>query len=143
MALLFSPVDQTELVDAVEPRPRTAFLMLQLDGNLTATDQIMSSEVKDALARAEFNVVTASDVRGTGDYLHKILGLIRGCGFAVAVFSDRTPPRTLANVFFEVGMAGVLGKPVQLVLTGDTRHPLTSFEASGSPTGEERRPYFV
>ncbi len=123
MALLFSPVDQTELIDAFEPRPRTAFLMQQLDGNQTSADQTMVQEVRAALALADFHVVTASDVRGTGDYLHKILNLIRGCGFAVAVFSDRTPPRTLANIFFEVGMAGVLGKPIQLVLTGDNPAP--------------------
>lgn len=97
--------------------------MLQLDGNPTIRDQEMANEVRAALARANFAVVTASDVRGTGDYLHKILGPIRGCGFAVAIFSDRTPPKTLANIFFEVGMAGVLGKPIQLVLTGENPAP--------------------
>lgn len=97
--------------------------MQQLDGNSTIADKTMAEEVRAALALANFEVVTASDVRGTGDYLHKILSLIRGCGFSVAVFSDRTPPKTLANIFFEVGMAGVLGKPIQLVLTGDNPAP--------------------
>lgn len=97
--------------------------MCQLDGNTTQVDTVMADEVTAALARADFNSVTASDIRGTGDYLHKIIGLIQGCGFAVAVFSDRTPPKTLANIFFEVGMAGVLGKPIQLVLTGENPAP--------------------
>lgn len=83
----------------------------------------MRNVVEAALDASRFGVVTASDVRGTGDYLHKIVNMIRGCGFAVAVFSDRTPPRTLANIFFEVGMAGMLGKPVQLVLTGENAAP--------------------
>lgn len=123
MPLLFSPVDQEELVEALKPRPRAAFLMQQLDGNPTLADRTMSEEVKAALERAKFTALTASDVRGTGDYLHKIVGLLRGCGFAIAVFSDRTPAKTLANIFFEVGMAGVLGKPIQLVLTGDNPAP--------------------
>lgn len=83
----------------------------------------MADEVRSALADCRFAAVTAGDVRGTGDYLMKIVNLIRGCGFAVAVFSDRTPARTLANIFFEVGVAGVLGKPVQLVLAGVNSAP--------------------
>lgn len=97
--------------------------MQQLDGNPTSNDQFMADECRAALIRANFSAVTASDIRGTGDYLHKILELIRGSGFAVAIFSDRTPPKTLANIFFEVGMAGVLGKPIQLLLTGDNPAP--------------------
>ena len=123
MPLLFSPVDQEELADAFEPRPRHAFLMMQLDGNPTVADSTMAAEVRAALARANFEVVTAGDVRRTGDYLHKIINLIRGYGFSVAVFSDRTPPKTLANIFFEVGLAGMLGKPVQLVLNGENPAP--------------------
>lgn len=123
MPLLFSPVDQEELIEAFEPRPRHAFLMMQLDGNPTVADRTMADEARAALARANFKVVTAGEVRGTGDYLHKIINLIRGCGFAVAIFSDRTPSKTLANIFFEVGLAGMLGKPVQLVLNGESPAP--------------------
>jgi hypothetical protein len=97
--------------------------MMQLDGNPTVADSTMADEVREALARANFEVVTAGDVRRTGDYLHKIINLIRGCGFSVAIFSDRTPPKTLANIFFEVGLAGMLGKPVQLVLNGENPAP--------------------
>ncbi len=97
--------------------------MMQLDGNSSIADATMADEAKTALARANFSHVTAGDIRGTGDYLHKIINLIRGCGFAVAIFSDRTPSKTLANIFFEVGLAGMLGKPVQLVLNGENPAP--------------------
>jgi hypothetical protein len=63
-------------------------------------------------------------VTGTGDFLNKIIDLIRSCGFAVAIFSDKPPAKTLANIFFEVGIAAVLGKPIQLVLTG--KNPASS-----------------
>lgn len=123
MPLLFSPVDQAELIAPFDPRPRTAFVMLQLGEGVPPADQFMAAEVRAALADRNFSAVTASDVRGTGDFLSKIVNLIRGCGFAVAIFSDKTPARTLANIFFEVGVAGVLGKPVQLVLTGPNPAP--------------------
>lgn len=83
----------------------------------------MAAEVRGALAARAFNAVTASDIRGTGDFLTKIVDLIRGCGFAIAIFSEQTPAKTLANIFFEIGVAGLLGKPVQLVLAGANPAP--------------------
>lgn len=78
---------------------------------------------EEELGRARFTPIKAVDVGGTMDYLAKILGLIRGCGFGVAVFSERTPAPTLANIFFEVGLCHVFGKPVVLVKTEEARPP--------------------
>jgi hypothetical protein len=49
--------------------------------------------------------------------------MIRGCGFGVAIFSDATPPRTIANIFFEVGYCLALGKPTFLILAGEDAAP--------------------
>jgi hypothetical protein len=116
--LLFSPVNQEEINSPYSPRPRGAFLMVQLGGRPAPTEEAMIHVVREVLADLSFTALTASDVRRTTDFLHKIIDLIRGCGFCVAVFSDRTPARTLANIFFEIGVAAMLGKPVQLVWAG-------------------------
>jgi len=121
--LLFSPVDQTELIAPFHPRPRTAFLMLQLGEGTSPEERLIADEVRAALTDQGFASVTAADVPGTGDFLVKIVDLIRGCGFAVAIFSDQTPAKTLANIFFEIGVAGMLGKPVQLVFSGANPAP--------------------
>lgn len=92
--------------------------MLQLGGAVSDAETVMAAEVRAALGRAGFNSVTAQDVRSTGDFLAKIIDLIRGCGFAFAIFSDRTTAPTLGNIFFEVGLATILGKPVQLIWHG-------------------------
>jgi hypothetical protein len=97
--------------------------MLRLGGGASLEERLMTDEVRAALADQQFSAVTAADIRGTGDYLVKIVNLIRGCGFVVAIFSEGTPARTLANIFFEVGVAGMLGKPVQLVLSGTNPAP--------------------
>lgn len=117
MPLLFSPVDQEELRNAYPPRPRGAFLMLHLAEMVAPGEQAMVRIARDVLAARRFVAVTAGDVRRTSDFLHKIIDIIRGTGFSVAIFSDHTPARTLANIFFEIGVALVLGKPVQLVWT--------------------------
>jgi hypothetical protein len=71
--------------------------------------------VREVLGARRFTAITAGDVRRTSDFLHKIVDLIRGTGFSIAIFSDRTPPKTLANIFFEIGVALILGKPVHLI----------------------------
>jgi hypothetical protein len=115
--LLFSPIDQEELRNIYPPRPRGAFLMLSLAELVAPGEETMVRIACEALDARRFVAVTAGDVRRTSDFLHKIIDLIRGTGFSIAIFSDRTPAKTLANIFFEIGVALVLGKPVQLVWT--------------------------
>ena len=98
--------------------------MLHLGQGVNSAEQTMARIVSEELGMRGFAAVTAADVPRTSDFLHKIIDLIRGSGFSIAIFSDRTPARTLANIFFEVGMALVFGKPVPLVWTG--RNPRSS-----------------
>lgn len=123
MPLIFSPVDLSELRGPFRPRPRSAFLMLQLGGTISSSEVRIKELVARSLLARNIEAVTAAAVPGTGDYLQKIVDLIRGCGFGFAIFSDLTPARSLANIFFEVGVAGVLGKPVQLALAGPAPPP--------------------
>jgi len=83
----------------------------------------MATKVRRVLKDFGFTPVAATNVSGTSDYLEKIVDLIRGCGFGVAIYSDSTPPRTLANIFFEVGLSHLLGKPVQLLVAGRNSTP--------------------
>ena len=49
--------------------------------------------------------------------------MIRGRGFGVAMFSDVTPSRTLANIFFEFGYCLALGKQTFLLVAGQNAAP--------------------
>jgi hypothetical protein len=97
--------------------------MLQLGGTISTAEVAIHRLVGEALAARGIEEITAPAVAGTGDYLQKIIDLIRGSGFGIAIFSDLTPARTLANIFFELGVAGILGKPVQLLLAGPSDPP--------------------
>jgi hypothetical protein len=121
--LHFSPIDQSELANPYTPRPRGAFLMLRLGKGASQAEMEMAAAAREVLSSMCFQPVTAADIRGTGDYLGKIVDLIRGCGFGIAIYCDQTPARTMGNIFFEVGVCGVLGKPVQLVLSGQQATP--------------------
>lgn len=97
--------------------------MLHDNDRVSEVEAGMQKIVREQLGDAGFNVISASDIKRTGDYLHKIIALIQGCGIGVAVFSDATPPRTLANIFFEIGYCLALVKPTQLGAFWRRRRP--------------------
>ena len=123
MALVFSPVTQDVVEGPFRPRPRHAFLMLHSGERRSRLDRDLEESANDVLSESGFVPIRATDVGGTGDYLEKIIGLIRGCGLGVAIFTEATPPPTLANIFFEVGLCLMFGRPVILAKTAEATTP--------------------
>lgn len=137
MALLFSPVSQDVVEGTSQPRPRHAFLMLHAGERRSRLDIELEGAVCAALDEHRFEPIRATDVGGTGDYLDKIIGIIRGCGFGIAIFSEATPPPTLANIFYEVGICQMLGKPVILAKTDTARTPSDFVRTEWISQGED------
>jgi hypothetical protein len=123
MALLFSPISEALLEGPFRPFPRSAFLMLHSGSKVAPIEREMDSLTVKRLGRLKHPVKKAARQPGTKDYLEKIIQIIRGCGFGVAIFSENTPAPTLANIFFEIGLCGVLGKPVILVKSERAKPP--------------------
>jgi hypothetical protein len=113
--LVFSPLSEAVL-DLPPKRlfPKHAFIMRQL-GRPPAIDLVMNEAVVRLLAERGFGAIDADATTGGKDYLERILGLIRGTGFTVAIFSDRTRARSLSNIALELGFAALCGKPLVVV----------------------------
>jgi hypothetical protein len=60
---------------------------------------------------------------GGGDFLERILGLIRATGFTVAIFSHETRPNAVANITLELGFAAMCGKPLVIVKSKKAKPP--------------------
>jgi hypothetical protein len=97
--------------------------MMRLGNEVPQAEATIIRMTREILQQKHFAPVTAVDIKGKTDYLNKIVDLIRGCGFGIAIYSDQTPARTMGNIFFEVGICGLLGKSVQLVYTGEHATP--------------------
>jgi len=123
MSLIFSPLTEDALEGPYQPIPRGVFLMLQLGEGISLLETRMDTAVCETLKRRRFNPVKATTRRGHKDYLEKIIQIIRGCGFGTAIFSEYTPAPTLANIFFEVALCNLLGKPVIIVKTEEAKAP--------------------
>lgn len=123
MAVIFSPITDDVLEGPYRPLPRHAFVMVCSGDSVPQSDQEMERVANERLEAHRFRAIKATDLSGTKDYLEKIIQAIRGCGFGVAVFSKETPAITLANIFFEVGICCVFGKPVIIVKSQDAQPP--------------------
>lgn len=98
-------------------------MMLQLGKGVSKLESEMDSTVCAALKQRKFKPIKATTERGHKDYLEKIIQLIRGSGFGIAIFSEYTPASTLANIFFEIALCNLLGKPVILVKSEEAQAP--------------------
>ena len=92
MALVFSPLSEDTLLE--QPRslfPKHAFVMRQL-GEPPPADITMARIVGEVFAERGYGTKDADASTGSKDFLGRILGLIRGTAFTVAIFSEETRP---------------------------------------------------
>lgn len=123
MAVIFSPITEDVLKGPFKPLPRGVFFLTQSNSLISDIDEATSSKVEEYLLKNRFEVCRANRTRRTKDYLEKIISLIRGCGFCLSIVSRDTPSETLANIFFEIGIANLLGKPTILIKRGKMNLP--------------------
>lgn len=112
MPLVFSPLNESVLGEPPKRLlPKHAFVMRQL-GNPAPIDVEMTKIITRVFKKKGFKAIDATSSVGAKDYLERILGLIRGTGFTVAVFSSETRANSLANIALELGYAAMCGKPL-------------------------------
>ncbi len=83
----------------------------------------MNAEVISFFQQRRYHSVDADYSTGSKDYLERILGLIRGTGFTVAIFSHETRPTAMANIALELGFAAMCGKPLIIIKSPEAAAP--------------------
>jgi hypothetical protein len=81
-------------------------------GQPPLTDQRMAVIVAEVFTARAVPRLDADASTGAKDFLDRILGLIRGTGFTVAIFSHETRATAMANITLELGFAAMCGKPL-------------------------------
>lgn len=123
MPLIFSPL--SDEVIALPPHvmfPRQAFIMRQI-GQPPQLDMDITKAVTEILGLRKFGFKDADASTGGKDFLERILGLIRGTGITIAIFSHQTRETALANIMLELGFAALCGKPLMIVKSTDANAP--------------------
>ena len=123
MPLVFSPLSEDILSNP--PRrlfPGHAFVMRQI-GEPPAIDERMATIVSEVFSARGVPTKDADASTGGGDFLERILGLIRATGFTVAIFSHETRANAMANITLELGFAAMCGKPLIIVKSKEAKAP--------------------
>jgi hypothetical protein len=92
-------------------------------GNPPELDEAMFALVKEVFDAREIGLKDADASTGAKDFLERILGLIRGTGFTVAIFSEDTRGTAMANIALELGFASMCGKPLVIVKSTAAQAP--------------------
>lgn len=123
MPLIFSPLSEEALTGPPkELAPKHAFLMRQI-GDPPGIDALMTEACVRLLKSRGIGAKDADASSGSKDFLERILGLIRGTGMTVAIFSGETRGTALANIMLELGFAAMCGKPLMIVKSKDAKAP--------------------
>ncbi len=113
--IVYSPINGEVLTNAFKFYPRTAFVMTKLGMPISEELAAMRDALKLQLAKCQFNEIDASSSVTGKDFLDKIWKVILGVPLGIAVLTKDIKPRTLANIYYELGIMDALGKETIIV----------------------------
>ncbi len=113
--ILYRPTDGEVLTTAVAPRPRTCFLMTQLGSPIPGAISDIRTNIEAQLKRKRIKLIDADSVVTGTDFLDKIWRLIVSVPIGVAIIHEDMSQKTVANIFYELGMMDALGKHTVVV----------------------------
>lgn len=121
--IYYQPTTGDPHTGPITSRPRHCFLMTQLGGTPAPSLVQMRDLVESVLARHDFTIIDA-DSRTTGrDFLVKIWDLVLGVPLGIALIDDSISDRTLANIFYELGLMHAYGKETLILKSEGSEIP--------------------
>lgn len=113
--IVYSPLDGDALTTSIPSNPRHCFLMTRLGKPVPAGVARIRKVITRVCAVADFNVIDASSKVTGRDFLLKIWRLIASTPLSVGICHEDIPPKTQANIWYELGVAQALGKETLIV----------------------------
>ena len=101
----------------IKYRPKTCFIMTKLGDSIPKKICNMRRTVEKYLKDHNFEIIDASSEVTGRDYLFKIYELILSVPLGIALISEELHPKTIANIFYEIGLLQALGKETLIIKT--------------------------
>ena len=121
--ILYRPTDGDVHTSPIQWRPRTCFVMAQLGPPIPPKLQDARSDFEQVLDRFDYKQIDADAVTTGQDFLLKIWGLTISVPVGIAFVHEGINSKTLANIFYELGMMQVYGKEILIIKVGDADIP--------------------
>lgn len=107
----------------IDYRPKTCFLMTQLGGTVPPEVDGMRRDLGSVLDTHGYTLIDANSTITGRDFLTKIWNMLISVPLAVAVVHEGMRPKTLWNVYYEIGVAQALGKETIIIKGQDISVP--------------------
>jgi len=121
--ILYRPTDGEVDNTPIKWRKKTCFFMTQLGGKITPE----LKEVQDRLAllfsEIGYDIIDANGIRTGKDFLNKIWKIMVTVPVGIAIVQKGIKPKTMANIFYELGMMQILGKETITIKVGNVALP--------------------
>ena len=121
--IIYSPMDGDALTSPITSNPRHCFLMTRLGKPVPRGVSEIRRSITEICNKANYKVIDAGS-RVTGrDFLLKIWRLIASAPLSVGICHEDIPPKTQANIYYELGIAQALGKETIIVKSPGAETP--------------------
>jgi hypothetical protein len=121
--IFYRPTDGDPHTGRIEYRPRTCFIMTKLGNPIPREVNRIRSHLAKIFGDYNINLIDANDIRTGKDFLLKIWQIILGVPFGIAIITNDMSNKTLANIFYEIGLMQAYGKETLVIKTVDTKMP--------------------
>ncbi len=121
--IFYNPTDNDILTSWLDYQPKTCFLMTQLGGEISEELKELIHTIEAILDKNTIQHITADSIITGRDFHTKIWKLIMTVPIGIAVLSESMPQKTIANVFYELGLMNALGKETIVIKTKGYKIP--------------------
>jgi len=113
----------TELLNEIILNPKTCFLMTQLGDPISDEVKEIRSSIHEVLENHGIKLIDASSYVTGRDFLNKIWKLLLSVPLGIAILTKKMPHKTVANIFYEIGVLNTLGKESIIIKTPNFKIP--------------------
>ena len=119
----YNPIDSDPSTVPIRYLPKTCFVMSQLRKPVPENQVAIRKRLSTFLNTNGYNEIDADSSLTGRDFLVKIWTMVFQVPIGIAIITRQTTRKTLANIFYEIGLLQAYGKETLLIKTSDTRVP--------------------
>jgi len=121
--ILYRPTDGDPYTQPIQYRPKTCFIMTQTEKPLPSEITTIRQSLSKSLTAWNVKEIDATSLVTGRDFLMKIWGIIITVPLGIAIITRGMKPKTLANIFYEVGLLQSYGKETLVIKAKDAEVP--------------------
>jgi len=119
----YNPMDSDPSTVPIKYLPKTCFVMSQLREPVPESQIVIRQRLSEFLKAHDYAEIDADSSLTGRDFLVKIWTMVFQVPIGVAIITRQTTRRSLANIFYELGLLQAYGKETLVIKTRDTSVP--------------------